>query len=135
MGRKKGPVNEAERSQRQMAAMHPRTPGPSASAKEEAAVKFGESLDAATLRLQIARANTEELDQQKRQLELDKAKGALVSKDAAVDLAQACLLRAATVFDMLPERLRDRLDPSLHHVCDVVDEIIRDCRTEVATID
>ena len=102
---------------------------------EELATQFGESLDAATLRLQIAKANTQELEETKRRQDLEVARGLLVSKADAVDLAQACLLRAATVFDMLPERLRDRLDPSLHHVCDLVDDIIRECRQEVANID
>ena len=102
---------------------------------EELAAQFGESLDAATLRLQIAKANTQELEEKKRRQDLDVSRGLLVSKQEAVDLAQSCLLRAAQVFDMIPERLRDRLDPGDHHVCELLDDIIRESRTEVSNID
>ena len=125
-GRKKGPLNEKEHAQR----LAPRSPRGAAKEKRP-----NESLDEATLRLQIARADTEELDRQKRQIEIDKAKGLLVSKEAAVDLAQQALLRASQVFDMLPEKLRDKLEPSQHYLCEIVDDIIRECRSEVANID
>lgn len=99
---------------------------------EEQARINGESLDEATLRLQVARADTEELDRQKRQLELDKAKGLLVTKDEAVDLAQQAVLRVVAILDLLPERLRDRLDPEHYEACDILDDIIRQARSDVA---
>ena len=134
-GRPKGKkVSPVEKAQRQMAAMHPRTSKPNPGKVAAEAEANGETLDQATLRLQRARADTEELDRQKRQLELDRARGLLVEKDEAVDLAQAAVLRVCQVLDLLPERLRDRLDPNDHHVCEVVDEVIREARTEVATL-
>ena len=95
--------------------------------------KPGETLDEATLRLQVARADTEELDRQKRQLELDKLRGAVVSKEDAVDLAQQAVLRVVAILDMIPEQLRDRLDPSHHFVCEILDALLRDARTKVAS--
>jgi len=102
---------------------------------EELAARYNESLDAATLRLQIAKANTQELEEKKRRQDLDVSRGLLVSKEQAIDLAQSCLLRASTVFDMLPEKLRDRLPATEHHICELVDDIIRECRDEVSKID
>lgn len=123
-GRPKGQkAGEKERAAR----MAPRAPRGAAKEKRP-----NETLDEATLRLQRARADTEELDRAKRQLELDKAQGLLVSKEEAVDITQQALLIVCQIFDMLPERLRDRLDPSQHNVCEILDDIIREARTEVA---
>ena len=109
--------------------------GASKESIEELAARHNESLDAATLRLQIAKANTQELEEKKRRQDLDVSRGLLVSKEQAIDLAQSCLLRASTVFDMLPEKLRDRLPATEHHICELVDDIIRECRDEVSKID
>lgn len=98
----------------------------------EAARIPGETLDEATLRLQRARADTEELDRQKRQLDLDVANGKLISKNEATDLAQAAVLRVCQILDLIPERLRDRLPPSLYHICAELDDVIRQARTEIA---
>lgn len=117
------------RSHQIAAALLPR-PG---SLKAEAVRKPGESLDEATLRLQVARADTEELDRQKRELELRKARGELVTKEEAVDLAQAAVLRVCQILDLIPERLRDRLPPELHAACDHLSDVIHEARTEIGT--
>lgn len=89
----------------------------------------GETMEEASLRLQQARADTEELDRQKRELELARERGALVSKEEAVDLAQAAVLRVCQVLDLLPERLRDLGRPV---TLDDVDDAIRAARAEIA---
>lgn len=88
-----------------------------------------ETMDEASLRLQIARADTEELDRQKRQLDLDVARGALVTKEAAVDLAQAAVLRVVQILDLLPERARDLGRPVSP---EDLDALIRAARQEIA---
>lgn len=91
-----------------------------------------ESLEDATLRLQVARADTEELDRQKREMELGQARGLLVTKEEAIDLAQAAVLRVCQILDLIPEKLRDKLAPDQYAACDFLDQIITDARTEVA---
>jgi len=115
------------------AGMRPR-PGRGPSKKAVAAVMAvtGETLEEATLRLQRARADTEELDRAKRQLELDVAAGKLVSRERAVDLAQQAVLRVCAILDLIPERLRDALPTHLHQACDYLDDVIRHARQEVA---
>lgn len=117
------------RAHQSLAGMRPR-PGRGPSRKEVEAQRLPtETMDEATLRLQIARADTEELDRKKRQLELDRARGELVTKDEAVDLAQAAVLRVCQVLDLLPERLRDL---GRQITLDDVDDAIRNARAEIA---
>ena len=118
------------RSHQVASAMAPR---PIRASRVEAERKPGETLDEATLRLQVARADTEELDRQKRELELRKARGEVVTKEEAVDLAQAAVLRVCQILDLLPERLRDRLPPELHAACDHLADVIHEARTEVGS--
>lgn len=94
-----------------------------------------ESLEDATLRLQRARADTEELDKAKRQWDLDVAKAKYVTKEAATDLAQAAVLRVCQILDIIPERLRDRLPSAQHGVCDALAEVIYQARQEVSRAD
>lgn len=121
-----------------MAGMQPR-PGRKSSAKVQALAASlppsDESLEEATLRLQRARADTEELDKAKRQWDLDVAKGKYITKEAATDLAQAAVLRVCQILDIIPERLRDRLPPAQHGVCDVLAEVIYQARQEVSRAD
>jgi hypothetical protein len=88
-----------------------------------------ETFDEAALRYQRARADTTELEREKRQLELDVARGKLVTRDEAVDLAQAAVLRVVAILDRLPERARD-----LGHAPspEELEAIILECRSEVA---
>lgn len=121
-----------DRSHQSLAGMRPR-PGRRPSAAAVASAKLpGETMDEASLRLQIARADTEELDRAKRALELDVARGELVTKSEAVDLAQEAVLRVVQILDMLPERMRARLPAHLHPACDEMDAIIREARAAVA---
>lgn len=118
------------RSHQVASAMAPR---PVKASRAELQRKPGESLDEATLRLQVARADTEELDRQKRELELRKARGEVVTKEEAVDLAQAAVLRVCQILDLIPERLRDRLPPELHAACEHLSDVIHEARTEIGT--
>lgn len=122
------------RSHQSAAGMRPR-PGRSkpSTATAEKARRPGETLDEATLRLQVARADTEELDRQKRELDLAVARGALVTKDEAVDIAQAAVLRVCQVLDLIPERLRDRAPTCPAEIPAILDEIIREARAQVAS--
>lgn len=92
----------------------------------------GESLEEATLRLQRARADTEELDKRKRQIDIDVMTGRLITKDHAVDLAQKAVLRVVQILDLIPERLRDLLPPSAGEYCDTLDTLIKEARKEIA---
>jgi hypothetical protein len=115
------------------AAMRPRPGRKPSKQAVEAQRMSGETMDQATLRLQVARADTEELDRAKRDLELRQARGDLVTKDEAVDLAQAAVLRVCQILDLLPERLRDRSPTISAEILVAIDEIIRDARTQVAS--
>jgi hypothetical protein len=94
-----------------------------------AAKRPDESMDEASLRLQIARADTEELDRQKRQHDLDLARGAVVTKEQAVDLAQAAVLRVVQILDLLPEKVRDLGHPPTP---EDLEAIIRAARQEIS---
>lgn len=115
------------------AAMRPRARKPSAREAEQA-MEPGETMDQASLRLQRARADTEELDRAKRQLELDIASGALIPKERAVDVARGAIYRLCALMEQIPERMRDRLPQHLHEACDVIDDIVYELRVEAATI-
>jgi hypothetical protein len=96
----------------------------------------GETLDAATLRLQIARANAQETDAERKTLDLAVQRKLYISKEEAVDLGQESTLKVVGIFDLLPERMRDRMDPGATYtrdeVCCLLDEVIRDERTRLA---
>lgn len=127
-----------DRAHQVMAGMMPR-PGRGGSAKVQALAASlppsDESLEDATLRLQRARADTEELDKAKRQWDLDVARGKYITKEAATDLAQAAVMRVCQILDIIPERLRDRLPPAQHGVCDALAEVIYQARQEVSRAD
>ena len=115
------------------AAMRPRPGQPGKTVRAAQLIRLSnETLDEAILRLQIAKADTEELDKAKRQLDLDVAQGRLITIEEAVDTAQAAVLRVCQILDLIPERLRDRLQPAERHICEILDEIIHSARAEVA---
>lgn len=123
-----------DRKHQILAGMAPR-PGRTRKAKADIAAEAeanGESLEEATLRLQRARADTEELDKRKRQIDIDIMTGRLITKDHAVDLAQKAVLRVVQILDLIPERLRDMLPPSAGEYCDALDTIIKEARKEIA---
>lgn len=123
-----------DRAHQQRSSLMPRPGGlkPS-SARAERERQEDESLEDATLRLQIARADTEELDRQKREMELDQARGLLITKEESVDIGQEAVLRVCQILDLLPERLRDKLTPDQYCVCDFLEQIIIDARTDIAS--
>jgi hypothetical protein len=96
----------------------------------------GETLDAATLRLQIARANAQETDAERKTLDLAVQRKLYISKDEAVDLSQEVAIEIVGILDLLPEHMRDRMDPGATYtrdeVCYLLDEVIRDDRTRLA---
>ena len=95
-----------------------------------------ETLDAATLRLQIARANAQEEDAAKKRIELDALRGKMMTKEQAVDLAQAAVLAVVAILDLLPERIRMRIDAGAtmarDEFCAILDDEIREARQKVA---
>ena len=95
-----------------------------------------ETLDAATLRLQIARANAQEEDAAKKRIELDALRGKMMTKEQAVDLSQAAVLAVVAILDLLPERIRMRIDAgamlSRDEFCAILDDEIREARQKVA---
>lgn len=127
------------------AAMKPRTSGKRArerAAKIEAetgpvdAPESEEDLEAATLRLQIARANKEEWDTKRKRLDYEKERAKLITKDEAIDLSQAVALKMVTILDVLPERVRDRLPPGKDRdaFIDELEEVIAQAREDMAKV-
>jgi hypothetical protein len=72
-----------------------------------------ESLEDATLRLQQAKADTEQLDALKRQLELDTLKGTLVQAAQVRDNLEAEHLRWVSELDQLPHACTLALPPEI----------------------
>lgn len=72
-----------------------------------------ESIEEATLRLQQAKADTEELDAQKRELELAALKGSLVPAAAARDNLEAEHLRWVAELEQLPHSVSAALPPEI----------------------
>jgi predicted RNase H-like HicB family nuclease len=71
--------------------------------------KPGETLEEAVLRLQIAKADTEELDKQRRQIEIDKIRGDLVTKEQAKEVAEEVLHAAIREAEKMPSMIRAAL--------------------------
>lgn len=75
--------------------------------------KPGESLEEATLRLQQAKATTEELDAEKRELELATLRGALIPAEDARDSLEAEHLRWVSELEQLPHSVVASLPPEV----------------------
>ena len=133
MARGQNLTNEHQRK----AAMAPRPRKPTqASAARNRKPK--ETMEEASLRLQPLVRTLEELDKEKRQLEIDQKRGLLILKEEAVDLAQAAIMEACKVFDLFPEQVRDRLPEELlsygDTICDIIENEVRIARTEVGSL-
>ena len=90
--------------------IHPRTPG----GKQVAAkAKSSETLDAATLRLQQAKADTEELDAEKRREELAVLRRGLIPEAESRDAAEAIHLQWVAEIEQLPHSVATSLPPEV----------------------
>lgn len=118
-----------DRTHQRKAGSRPRVriPGPSDIVRDP-----NETLDAAVLRYQQARADTEQLDAAKRQLELDLARGKLLTIEEHVDQGQAAMQRVCQLLDLLPERLRGKLSPEQCPILSFLEDIIHQARIDVA---
>lgn len=85
----------------------PRIPGGKASANPD------ESMEAASLRLQQAKADTETLDAQKRELDLAVARGKLIPVSTARDNLEREHLRWVAELDQLPHSVASVLPPEI----------------------
>jgi len=72
-----------------------------------------ESLEDATLRLQQAKADTESLDAQKRELELSQLRGSLIPAATARDNLEAEHLRWVAELEQLPHACASSLPPEI----------------------
>ena len=106
-------------------------PPPPPDAPEDAKATYEQELSAATLRLQKARADTEELDAQKRQVELDVLKRKLVPVPETVDALER--LHLAWVAEL--EQLSTAVCQSLRHLPgDTIERVREAVNAEVHAI-
>ena len=118
------------RRQRQVASMMPKLSKSKGGTVTDPRVLPGESLDAATLRLQIARANNQELVEAKMRRELEQSRALLLTREESKQLTADCLERAGRVFDLLLKRFQ----PPNKTVASALAEVVAESLANMAAI-
>lgn len=102
------------REHQRAAAIRPRGPRvPRPSDLDPADHGEGESMDEALLRFQQAKADTEQLDAEKRALDVSRMRGDLIPADEARDEIEATHLRWVSELDQLPHSVASSLPPEI----------------------